>query len=96
MRDKSPTGGALGQVSERELSFLQATLGSLDVGQSPKAFLSNLQRIEKRYKQVMESAKDRYIKKYGQKRYNEIIDKKTSIGSATPQNKGEIKFLGFE
>src|SRR5690606_36603495 len=27
MRDSSPTGGALGQVSERELAFLQSTIG---------------------------------------------------------------------
>lgn len=29
MRENSPTGGALGQVSERELAYLQATLGDL-------------------------------------------------------------------
>ena len=33
MRDDSPTGGALGQVSERELS-LNASLGSLSQMQS--------------------------------------------------------------
>ena len=32
MRANSPTGGALGQVSERELAYLQATLG--DIGQA--------------------------------------------------------------
>lgn len=35
MRHESPTGGALGQVSERELEFLQSTMGSLDTAQSP-------------------------------------------------------------
>ena len=34
MREESPTGGALGQVSELELVTLQATLGSLDLNQS--------------------------------------------------------------
>ena len=34
MRDESPTGGALGQVSERELSQLNASLGNLRQSQS--------------------------------------------------------------
>src|SRR5690606_15445362 len=33
MRDSSPTGGALGQVSERELAFLQSTIGNLEQSQ---------------------------------------------------------------
>lgn len=42
MRDNSPTGGALGQVTEREIAFLQAVLGSLDQGQSPDQLRANL------------------------------------------------------
>ena len=34
MRDASPTGGALGQVSERELGYLQSVLGSLEQSQT--------------------------------------------------------------
>lgn len=45
MRDASPTGGALGQVSEREISFLQALQGSLDIGQSTEQLISNLSDI---------------------------------------------------
>jgi len=36
MRRESPTGGALGQVTERELQFLQSVQGSLDQAQSPE------------------------------------------------------------
>lgn len=36
MRRESPTGGALGQVTERELEFLQSVEGSLDQAQSPE------------------------------------------------------------
>lgn len=46
MREASKTGGALGQVSERELGFLQDTLGSLNQGQSPESFRQNLLEIE--------------------------------------------------
>lgn len=46
MRDNSPTGGALGQVSERELEFLQSVQTSLEQAQHPadlKKILVNLQ-----------------------------------------------------
>lgn len=36
MRDNSPTGGALGGVSERELNFLQSVSASLDQAQKPE------------------------------------------------------------
>lgn len=48
MRDASPTGGALGQVTEREIAFLQAVMGNLDTGQSPEQLLSVLRDIKKR------------------------------------------------
>lgn len=46
MREASKTGGALGQVSERELAFLQATLGSLNQLQSAANFNKNLDRVQ--------------------------------------------------
>lgn len=45
MRDASPTGGALGQVSEREIDFLQSLMGSLDQDQDPKILRENLVTI---------------------------------------------------
>ncbi len=45
MRQSSPTGGALGQVSEREINFLQSVLGSLDQGQSEEQFRKNFQKL---------------------------------------------------
>mgnify|MGYP001603488631 CR=1 FL=1 len=46
MREASKTGGALGQVSDREAQLLQAALGSLDPGQSPENFTKNLNKIK--------------------------------------------------
>ena len=48
MREASPTGGALGQVSE-ELDLLMATLSSLDQAQTQEQFIESLDQIEKRY-----------------------------------------------
>ena len=45
MREASPTGGALGQVSERENALLQATMGNLDQSQSREQLEFNLKRL---------------------------------------------------
>jgi hypothetical protein len=45
MRANSPTGGALGQVSELENLLLQATQGSLDQNQSPEELKKTLDMI---------------------------------------------------
>ena len=46
MREASKTGGALGQVSERELDLLESSLGALDQGQTPENFKKNLKKVE--------------------------------------------------
>ena len=48
MRDSSPTGGALGQVTEREIAFLQAIQGNLDAAQSPEQLKAVLVEIRDR------------------------------------------------
>lgn len=53
MRDASPTGGALGQVSENENRLLQATIGSLEQSQSKEQLLYNLQRVKDTYLDVI-------------------------------------------
>tara|TARA_E500000305_G_scaffold78136_1_gene63746 strand:+ start:1015 stop:1932 length:918 start_codon:yes stop_codon:yes gene_type:complete len=53
MREESPTGGALGQVSEMELDLLNSSLQSLDQSQSQEQFLENLDEVEKRYSDIV-------------------------------------------
>lgn len=48
MREASPTGGALGQVSDVEGRQLQAALGSLAIGQSPSQLIENLRKVKQR------------------------------------------------
>ncbi len=60
MREASPTGGALGQVSERELTALQSALSSLDQAQSPQQLKKNLMEVATHYtawKDIMIKAK---------------------------------------
>ena len=47
MRDASPTGGALGQVSERELGLLIKAQKPIDEGITPKKFATELDRLRK-------------------------------------------------
>ncbi|MEO0957991.1 MAG: hypothetical protein AAFY66_05915, partial [Pseudomonadota bacterium] len=56
MREASPTGGALGNVTERELADLQAVLGNLSRSQSEEQLLYNLERLDRQYRKVMEKA----------------------------------------
>lgn len=49
MRDASPTGGALGQVSEKELDQLNASMGNLNIGQSPEQLRENLIAVRAQY-----------------------------------------------
>lgn len=49
MREASPTGGALGAVSERELTLLTSAIASLDQAQSDDQLRSALQKIKRHY-----------------------------------------------
>ena len=56
MRAESPTGGALGSVSQMELDRLESTIASLDLGQSRDQILRNLDDIERQYTRILENA----------------------------------------
>lgn len=53
MRAASPTGGALGQVSEFENKMLQSVLGALETSQSQEQFLANLSRLRETYLDII-------------------------------------------
>jgi hypothetical protein len=45
MRQASPTGGALGNITEKELAYLQSVMGSLDPNQSEPVFRAQIAKI---------------------------------------------------
>ena len=53
MREASPTGGALGQVSNTELGFLQSVFGNLEQSQSPEQLKYNLQLFQYVYNSMI-------------------------------------------
>lgn len=56
MRENSPTGGALGNVSNFEVDTLQATLGALNQSQSRSQFLTNMRRVMAMYTAIVDGA----------------------------------------
>lgn len=53
MRQSSPTGGALGPVSDTENALLQATLGSVEQSQSADELKYNLKRLKDLYQDIV-------------------------------------------
>lgn len=54
MRANSPTGGALGQVTERELDLLKSSVANLNTAQSQQQFLANLAEAKNVYLRMLE------------------------------------------
>lgn len=71
MRDASPTGAVLGQITERELAFLQATIGNLDQAQTIDQLRYNLERIRRIYQNVLS----------GKRAYEGILDEQPDKGA---------------
>jgi hypothetical protein len=53
MRQESPNGAALGNITERELQFLQDTLGAIDLNSDPKVLRQNIKRLREVFNLVV-------------------------------------------
>ena len=60
LRDASKTGGALGQVSERELKLLESARVGLEQAQTPKEFKIALKKLQDRVKKSRKLLQDAY------------------------------------
>lgn len=65
MREESPTGGALGQVSEMELRLLNAVMANLESSQSPAQLKRNMQLLRDQIVQSWDRVRQAYIDDYG-------------------------------
>lgn len=65
MRQNSPTGGALGAVSEQENKLLQSVYGSLEAGQSPAQLRTNLLTLRNQLDAIRQQRKGLYESTYG-------------------------------
>ncbi|MCK9505898.1 MAG: hypothetical protein M0Q95_17180 [Porticoccaceae bacterium] len=85
MRDSSPTGGALGQVSERELEYLQSTVANLDEGQSPAQLRKNIEKAKQHYLNWLEIQKAHHAMKYGSEQTGDSAGAGASQPSPPPR-----------
>lgn len=79
MREASPTGGALGQVSEMENLLLQAQYGSLAQSQGKEQFLRNLQTVRDTFYRIVHEG-------IGEQEAAAMLDQIRASGSAPVQS----------
>jgi hypothetical protein len=88
MRQNSPTGGALGAVSDRENQLLQSVFSSLEQGQSEEQFLRNIERVRNQVQQSWQRIDDAYRTDYGigyfeaEQAAQQLIDAEDLFGQA--------------
>lgn len=88
MRRNSPTGGALGQVTEREIAFLQALQGNLEASQSPTQLKQNLQRLKKGIQESNKRLRQAYIRDFGEGSLDQAPSRIQNAGGKRPQVEG--------
>lgn len=64
MREASPTGGALGQVSDMENQMLKQSLASLSQYNSPRDLLFGLNKVQHHYQRVQKLAQLEFLMKH--------------------------------
>jgi hypothetical protein len=86
IRDASPTGGALGAITERELDLLKSTWGSIAQAQSQEQFMTRLQRL-KQIKAQYAVLKERAYEE-DKRRFGPAAVPNPNGGQAAPQGGG--------
>lgn len=64
MRENSPTGGALGAISDKENELLSLVRGSVVQGLDPMELKDNLRRIKQLYGEVLQERQEAYQRDY--------------------------------
>ena len=94
MRDNSPTGGALGQVSERELGLLQSAAQNLLTSQSEEQFKRNLTTFKDQRRKSLEAVRRAYEE--DQRLFGSNDGGKAAPQSGgTPAQQGERRVIKF-
>lgn len=64
MREASPTGGALGAISDFENRMLQSVLSSLEQSQSPEQFKENLELVREQVRNIVHGSEQQFADTY--------------------------------
>lgn len=87
IREASPTGGAFGNLSDKEGALTQARYGALEIGQSPKQLIENLKKVKQRILQNYAITRSAFANEYGGE-----PNEKSSDGAAS-QDSTPLKVL---
>ena len=66
MRQDSPTGGALGNVTVQELTRLESVLGSLKIGQDDDQLIKNLNDLRSTLLQMRAARRQAFKEEFGE------------------------------
>lgn len=94
MRMNSPTGGALGNVSNMEVSTLQSVWGALEQSQTPQQLRYNLNRLKEtrqKFSRMRQQAYESDVKRFGKENVPDPQSGKLPSRSAPVQN-GNYRF----
>ncbi|CAB4202550.1 hypothetical protein UFOVP1366_33 [uncultured Caudovirales phage] len=94
MRQNSPTGGALGNVSDADIRILRQSIGALGQDQSEEDFNDSLNIFEARLKSTRDRMIRRYRENYGYKVGKDFQPPAPTSPQSTPTNGGR-KAGGF-
>lgn len=87
MKESSPTGGALGQVSEFELKNLQSVIASLEVGQPEAQLRNNLKQVKNLYENLRANMNlGEMIER------NPALEERIELAKSMVNDKGERRF----
>jgi hypothetical protein len=93
MRQESPTGGAVGNPSDKDLAMLETSRGPVDQGLKYPDFVRNLDNLERRTWNELKR-----VSPAAERRFRERFDGKSGGNAAparSPKQSGSA-FLGFE
>lgn len=90
MRDASPTGGALGQVSTFENELLQAVFGSLAQSQTPQQLKYNLMRLQNTYNDLVHGPQG------GAQRHNIPVPESISQMQSPEELQSVLEFFEYD
>lgn len=78
MREASKTGGALGQVSERELDLLEKAFASIDPSLPDDQFKKNIKTVKSQFNKILKRGENKFINLYGKKALKELKKQQSS------------------
>lgn len=93
MRDASKTGGAVGNVTEKEWPILQQNLAALDLAQSPRGYLNALTNLQSQLDGMRSRISKAYEQQYGAQPNYERVPYSPLYPLAKPAGNPEIESL---